>query len=426
MARDPSPQGQSLRAVDLFTGIGGVCMGLKGLVHPILHCEIFEPCQAVLRARMKDGTIPECPIVGDVHELSFSESGQSEKDNVQIMLSSWPCTGLSSLGKRLGFQDEKSKLFFQVMRLIDETHTPAVFFENVPNVLTLVMNDVVRELTELRGFTVPRSAPARKKTTRRLVDLGRESWVLHDALPDTLTWDYDALWNTHPPEFGKLVMFDRVVSTPRWQQAYMRPYYFTGTLHEAPPLPPCFQSFLDWANGTEHGPYNSALVNWYKDGTHYIGPHRDSDRQLVGGSTIMSITLGATRTFRIRDYSTKDVVQDLELVDGSFVVMGVVVTASCLTLYNMCLNPQSLISPLQQLLGYPVTDDMAHTLMNVAVTSVGAYHAYDGARVVKTLTGDLSERREVLRRLDALRASNTKKKAYEKLLARRKNRGLEA
>jgi hypothetical protein len=149
--------------VDLFTGIGGVCMGLKGLVHPILHCEIFEPCQAVLRARMKDGTIPECPIVGDVHELSFSESGQSEKDDVQIMLSSWPCTGLSSLGKRLGFQDEKSKLFFQVMRLIDETHTPAVFFKNVPNVLTLVMNDVVRELTELRGYdlrwaVVPASA----------------------------------------------------------------------------------------------------------------------------------------------------------------------------------------------------------------------------------------------------------------------------
>jgi hypothetical protein len=105
---------------------------------------------------------------------------------------------------------------------------------------------------------------------------------------------------------------------------------------------------------------------------------------------------------------------------------GAVVTASCLTLYNMCLNPQSLISPLQQLLGYPVTDDMAHTLLDIAVTSMGAYHAYDGARVAKTLTGDLSERRDVLRQLDALRASNIKKKAYEELLARRKNRGLEA
>jgi site-specific DNA-cytosine methylase len=156
-------------------------MGLKGIVHPILHCEIFEPCQAVLKARMKDGTISECPIVGDVYELPFSESEQSEKDNFQIMISSWPCTRLSSLGKRLGFQDEKSKLFFQVMRLIDETHTPAIFFENVPNVLTLVMNYVVRELNELRGYDlrwalVPASAVGAPHVCKR--------WFCLATLPD--------------------------------------------------------------------------------------------------------------------------------------------------------------------------------------------------------------------------------------------------
>ena len=162
----------------------------------------------------------------------------------------------------------------------------------------------------------------RSKPATQLIDLGHDSWVLHDALPDALSWDYSLLWNEHPLELGQVVMYDHVVSTPRWQQAFMRPYYFTGVLHDAPPLPPSFKPFLYWANSTEHGPYNAALVNWYKDGTHYIGPHRDSERQLVEVSTIMSITLGATRTFRIRDYTTKSIVADLELVDGSYVVMG--------------------------------------------------------------------------------------------------------
>lgn len=155
--------GEPLRALDLFTGIGGVCMGLKGIVHPTLHCEIFEPCKAVLRARMGDGTIPECPVAGDIKELTFARKEQVEKDNVEIILSSWPCTGLSHLGKRLGFQNEKSGLFFEVMRLIDEIRPPAIFLENVPNVLSMVMHDVVKEMSVQRGYdmrwaVVPASA----------------------------------------------------------------------------------------------------------------------------------------------------------------------------------------------------------------------------------------------------------------------------
>lgn len=168
---------------------------------------------------------------------------------------------------------------------------------------------------------LPPSTPE-SRPKKGIVNLGRESWLLHDELPKSLSWDYDALWNCHPPEFGEVLMFDRMVSTPRWQQAYMRPYYFTGILHDAPPLPPCFSPFLDWANDTGHRPYNAALINWYKDGSQYIGPHKDSDRQLLEGSTIMSISLGGTRTFRIRDQTTKNIVADLELVDGTYVVMG--------------------------------------------------------------------------------------------------------
>jgi site-specific DNA-cytosine methylase len=144
--------GKPLSALDLFTGIGGVCVGLKGIVHPTLHCEIYEPCKAVLIARMEDGTIPECPVAGDIKELTFERKEQGVKNKVEIILSLWPCTGLFQFGKRLGFQNEQSGLFFELMRLIDEIHPPATFLKNVPNVLNMVMHDVVKEISVHRGY----------------------------------------------------------------------------------------------------------------------------------------------------------------------------------------------------------------------------------------------------------------------------------
>jgi hypothetical protein len=173
-----------LAAVDLFTGIGGVCRGLDGLVEPILHCDISQDCQKVLRARMEDGSIPPCPVVGDIKELRFDET---DREPVDILLSSWPCTGMSVMGKREGFRNPHSALFYEVMRLIDETKAPVVFFENVPQVLTLVMDDVVHELNTLRGYDlrwiiVPASAVGAPHL--------RERWFALATLPGfAKRWD---------------------------------------------------------------------------------------------------------------------------------------------------------------------------------------------------------------------------------------------
>jgi hypothetical protein len=173
-----------LTAVNLFTGIAGVCRGLKGLVEPILHCDISQDCQKVLRARMEDGSIPQCQVVGDIKELTFDESHRTP---VQILLSSWPCTGLSIMGKQEGFGNPHSALFYEVMRLIDEMKAPAVFFENVPSVLTLVMEDVIHELNTLRGYdgrwiVVPASAVGAPHV--------RERWFALATLPGfAKRWD---------------------------------------------------------------------------------------------------------------------------------------------------------------------------------------------------------------------------------------------
>jgi len=47
-------------------------------------------------------------------------------------------------------------------------------------------------------------------------------------------------------------------------------------------------------------PFNSVLVNYYKDGTKIIPFHRDNEREIVKNSTIISISYGAERTFLFR------------------------------------------------------------------------------------------------------------------------------
>ena len=52
------------------------------------------------------------------------------------------------------------------------------------------------------------------------------------------------------------------------------------------------------------------LLNWYDAAQrHYIGAHRDSTVGLVSGAPIVTISLGATRTFRLRPMRGKGFVE---------------------------------------------------------------------------------------------------------------------
>ena len=54
-----------------------------------------------------------------------------------------------------------------------------------------------------------------------------------------------------------------------------------------------------------------------------LGPHQDKTQDLVPGSSIVSISLGATRTFRIskKEGGKKIKVKDYELTNGTVIIM---------------------------------------------------------------------------------------------------------
>jgi len=128
-------------------------------------------------------------------------------------------------------------------------------------------------------------------------------------LPDDLLAaadHFDRLWHLHPAAFHEIKMHGRLVKTPRWQQAYGRDYHYTGRVNRARPVPELLQPVLRWAREQIDARLNGILVNWYEGALgHYIGPHRDSITGMAPGAPIVTLSLGASRTFRLRPHQTR-------------------------------------------------------------------------------------------------------------------------
>ena len=82
------------------------------------------------------------------------------------------------------------------------------------------------------------------------VPLDNASYVATGTLPGHLRLNESAfgtLWAQHPKEYHQIHMYGRLISTPRWQQAYGHDYRYTGNLNKALPIPSVVEPLLTWA-----------------------------------------------------------------------------------------------------------------------------------------------------------------------------------
>jgi len=151
------------------------------------------------------------------------------------------------------------------------------------------------------------------------------SWIRKGRLPHGLAFDFDQAWEQKPTERGTLMMHGTRVTIPCWNQSFLRPYFFSGKLHPPAPMSEVFVPLYEWSRSafpSDHE-FNQMLVNWYQDGNDYIGAHSDAERDILPDSSILSISFGQERTFRVRKKdASKTIVTDILMPDRSFVVMG--------------------------------------------------------------------------------------------------------
>ncbi len=134
-----------LNGLDLFSGIGGLSLALGEWIEPIAYCENERYAQAVLLSRMQSGDIPLAPIWDDVRTLRASYLHTKP----EIIYGGFPCQDISVAGHGKGLVGERSGLYWQIERLVEETNPSFIFLENVPAIRTRGLNSVVQSLTEL-------------------------------------------------------------------------------------------------------------------------------------------------------------------------------------------------------------------------------------------------------------------------------------
>lgn len=154
--------------------------------------------------------------------------------------------------------------------------------------------------------------------------LSSTSWYIHvENFFEVSQEEFETIWDLERDFIqNEVLMYGKYVKIPRKQGLYSpipnTRYAFSGCTVNALPVPDVLEPFIARFDDT----YNAVFVNWYQDGKQYISTHSDDENVMVHGSNIVSISLGDTRTFRIRDKKYKKIVLDVDLKHGDLFVMG--------------------------------------------------------------------------------------------------------
>lgn len=110
--------------IDLFSGIGGTRLGfqLTGKVKSVFSSEIDKFSIKTYKSNFADEPY------GDITKIN-----ENSIPNHDILVAGFPCQAFSQAGKKLGFEDTRGTLFFDVARIINSKRPKAFLLENVKN-----------------------------------------------------------------------------------------------------------------------------------------------------------------------------------------------------------------------------------------------------------------------------------------------------
>jgi DNA (cytosine-5)-methyltransferase 1 len=144
----------NMTAISLFAGVGGFDLSLERAgIKVVASVEIDAKARVILAKHFPNST-----LFNDVKEVTGEQliaAGFIPERG--IITGGFPCQDLSVAGKRAGLEGERSGLFWEICRLLDETRSQEFILENVPGLLSSNngrdMATVVNALVE-RGYRI--------------------------------------------------------------------------------------------------------------------------------------------------------------------------------------------------------------------------------------------------------------------------------
>lgn len=145
----------------------------------------------------------------------------------------------------------------------------------------------------------------------RFFDAAECASLLETLLTET-PWRQDTL------KFG-----GKAVLVPRLQAWYGdRAYGYSGLKLTPLPWTPVLDGIRRKVSGACGLEFNSALLNYYRDGNDSVAWHADDERELGPDPLIASLSLGATRRFELKHRVHRLTKMNILLENGSLLLMG--------------------------------------------------------------------------------------------------------
>ena len=150
---------------------------------------------------------------------------------------------------------------------------------------------------------------------------------IHDFVPHDQSVHYlDQLLSEVNWQQNKIKMFGKIFDEPRltaWYGDEGISYKYSGIQLEPTPWSGLLDELKSKVNAAVSTEFNSALLNYYRDGQDSMGYHQDNEPELGVNPVIASLTLGVERTFQLKHITDKTIKRkDIPLRSGSLLIMA--------------------------------------------------------------------------------------------------------
>jgi len=125
-----------MNILSLFDGISGARIALERLNIPITNYYASEIDKYAIKVSKKN--YPDTIHLGDIKDVKASDLPK-----IDLLIGGSPCQDLSNAQKGLGLKGEKSRLFYEYIRLYKELNPKYFLLENVKNKWGDLMSEII-------------------------------------------------------------------------------------------------------------------------------------------------------------------------------------------------------------------------------------------------------------------------------------------
>ncbi len=134
-----------MNVLDIFSGLGGFSLGLeRSGMRTVAFCEIDPYCRAVLKKHW-----PGVPVYDDVRALTAGRLNADGIGPIDVICGGFPCQDISVAGKGAGLEGQRSGLWSEFRRLIEEVRPAFALIENVSALRSRGLDRVLGEIAAL-------------------------------------------------------------------------------------------------------------------------------------------------------------------------------------------------------------------------------------------------------------------------------------